>query len=43
MNELKNNYVGLDYPGLKVSSEDFGGMAARVNEATAAKRKIKVK
>jgi len=43
MNELKNNYVGLDYPGLKVSSEDFVGMAARVNDATAAKRKIKVK
>lgn len=43
MNELKNNYVGLDYPRLKVSSEGFGEMAARANEATSAKPKIKAR
>jgi hypothetical protein len=42
MNELRNNYAGLDYASLRVGGDTFAGMAARVKEATATKRKVKV-
>jgi hypothetical protein len=43
MNELKNNYVGLDYSTLHVNEDSFRSIAERVRSATEAKRRIKVK
>ena len=43
MNELKNNYADLDYASLRVGDDAFGPMAARVKDAAAPKRKVKVR
>lgn len=42
MNELKNNYAGLDYAGLRTGGESFVEMEKKVQAASPAKRKVKV-
>jgi hypothetical protein len=42
MNELKNNYSDLDYPSLRVGADSFEAMAAKAQDASPVKRKVKV-
>jgi hypothetical protein len=42
MNELKNNYRGLDYSTLKTNAEEFVVIKAAIAEAKQAKKKIKI-
>ena len=43
MNELKNNYAGLDYASLTVAADSFESMVAKTKDASSTKRKITVK
>ena len=43
MAELRDNYAGVDFSGLKKDSDEFGKMAAAARAGVAAKKKVKVK
>jgi uncharacterized protein with gpF-like domain len=42
MNELKNNYRDLDYGSLKVDTDEFQRIKAKVAALKSTKRKLKV-
>ncbi len=41
MNELRNNYQGVDFSSLKVNMEEFRRMQGEAHEATKAHLKVK--